>query len=154
MHNDLEKIDILRNRMGISYREATEALEEADGDLVRALIMVEENKDHRWGDEPNDKCRRWGNELKDKGSEVVDQIKTYIEKGNRTKVKLKREDKTIVEFPATVGAVGILAALASPGLAVVAGVGAVAAIAKNVSVEIEKADGETKVISLDRHRKE
>jgi len=154
MHNDLEKIDILRNRMGISYREATEALEEADGDLVRALIMVEENKDHRWGDEPNDKCRRWGNELKDKGSEVVGQIKTYIEKGNRTKVKLKREDKTIVEFPATVGAVGILAALASPGLAVVAGVGAVAAIAKNVSVEIEKADGETKVISLDRHRKE
>jgi precorrin-2 methylase len=65
---------------------------------------------------------------------------------------LKRGEKTIADFPATVGVIGILAALASAELAVVAGIGTVAAMANKVTLEIEKEDGHTKVISLDRHR--
>jgi len=141
VEDELKKIDIIRERMGISYREAQEALEEAGGNLIEALIKAEERRDRNWSDK-----------LLDKGEEVAGQVKEYIHKGNRTKVKLKRGEETLVEFPATVGAFGILAMLASAELAIAVGVGAVAAVVNNVSLEIEKPGGETKVISIDRLR--
>ncbi len=139
MQDELEKIDLLRERMDISYREAKEALAEAGGDVVEALIRIEENKG-----------RGWSEELWDKGEKIAGQVRTYVNKGNRTKIKLRRGDRTIAQFPATAGALGILAALASPQLAVLAGIGAIAAVAKKVSLEIEKPEGENKVIPLGR----
>ncbi|PKM83095.1 MAG: hypothetical protein CVU89_02900 [Firmicutes bacterium HGW-Firmicutes-14] len=141
MTGELDKIDLIRERMGVTYRDAKNALEEAGGDLVEALIKLEETKE-----------QGWGNKLFDKSEDLVEEIRTYINKGNRTRVRLKRGEKTIADFPATVGVIGILAALASAELAVVAGIGTVAAMANKVTLEIEKEDGHTKVISLDRHR--
>ena len=141
MQDELRKIDTIRERMGISYREAKELLEDCGGDLVQALILAEEAKDKGWGDR-----------IVNTGEELAGQVKTYINKGNRIRVKLKQGDKTIIEFPATVGVLGIVAALASTELAMVAGIGAIAALANKISVEIEKRDGDTKVISLDRRR--
>lgn len=143
MYSELEKIDILRERMGVTYREAKEVLEEAGGDLVEALIKVEENKKQGWSAKVSGTI-----------GEIIDEIKKYIDKGNRTRIRLKRGDQTVADLPATVGALGVLAAMLSIELAVVAGVGAVAAVANKITVEIEQADGETKVISLDRHRDE
>jgi len=37
----LEKIDIIKERTGVSYTEAKEALEECDSDVVNALIYIE-----------------------------------------------------------------------------------------------------------------
>lgn len=143
MADELSKIDMIRDRMGISYREAKEILDEAEGDLVKALIMAEEKRDRGWGDR-----------VLKTGEEVVGQVKKYINQGNKTRVKVKKGDKTLAEFPASVGVLGIAAALASTELALVAGIGAVAALAKNVFMEIEKPDGETKVISLNRKRED
>jgi len=143
MYSELEKIDILRERMGVTYREAKEVLEEAGGDLVEALIKVEENKKQGWSGKVSGTI-----------GGIIDEIKKYIDKGNRTRIRLKRGDQTVADLPATVGALGVLAAMLSIELAVVAGVGAVAAVANKITVEIEQADGETKVISLDRHRDE
>jgi len=141
--DELEKIEVLRERLGVSYREAKEALDDSGGDLVQALISLEEKGQRRWSDK-----------LLDKGGEVVDQFKTYIKKGNRTKVKLKRGERTIAEFPATAGVIGIVAALASTPLAIAAGIGAAAAVANKVHLEIEKAGGESKVISLKRRKED
>lgn len=139
--DELNKIDLIRERMGVSYREAKEAIEEAGGDLVEALIKLEERTVHGWSDQ-----------LHGKGEAVVDSVKTYIKKGNRTKIRLKKGEKTLAEFPVTIGAIGIVAALASTPVAIAAGVGAVAALANKVSMEIQKPDGETKVVSLEKHR--
>lgn len=139
----LEKIEIIRERIGVTYREAADALEEAAGDLVQALALAEEKV-----------MRGWGNRLMDKSEEIYDHLKEYISKGNKTKVRLKKDGRTIAEFPATVGAVGVLAALASTQLAVIAGIGTVAAITSRVTLEIDKPNGETKVINLDRHKQE
>lgn len=138
--DELEKLDILRERMNISYREARELLAECDGDLISALVRAEAKEDDGF---------KWTEKIVDKGGDVLDQVKGYISKGNHTRIRLKKDDKTVAEFPATVGVVGVLAALASSELAVLAGIGAVAAVAKNVSLEIQKDDGETKVIPLD-----
>lgn len=141
--DQLEKIDVIRERTGVSYREASEALQEAGDDLVQALIIAEEKQ-----------TRGWPDRLFGKSGDLVDKAKTYISKGNKTKIKLKKDNKTIAEFPATIGAFGLIAALASAELAVIAGVGTVAAVANKVTLEIEKADGETKVVSLCKHRQE
>lgn len=141
--DQLEKIDIIRERIGVSYREASEALQEAGEDLVQALIIAEEKL-----------IRGWPDRIFDKSGDLVEKARTYIRKGNQTKIKLKKDDRTIAEFPATIGAFGLVAALASAELAVIAGVGTAAAVANRVTMEIEKADGETKVISLCKHRQE
>ena len=36
----LEKIDAIRERMDVGYKEAREALEQAGGDLVEALVLI------------------------------------------------------------------------------------------------------------------
>ena len=38
----LEKIDEIRERTGLNYKEAKDLLEEAEGDVVQALIILEE----------------------------------------------------------------------------------------------------------------
>jgi hypothetical protein len=42
MEITLEKIDLLRKRANVSYKEAKEALEKNDGDVVEALASLEE----------------------------------------------------------------------------------------------------------------
>ncbi|GKT27164.1 DUF4342 domain-containing protein, partial [Aduncisulcus paluster] len=44
MSINLEKIDLLKERANVGYKEAKEALEQCDGDLVEALIWLEENE--------------------------------------------------------------------------------------------------------------
>lgn len=141
MQDELSKIDMIRERMDISYRDAKKMLDEADGDLVEALVRAEALKERGWTDR-----------LVEAGHDLAGQVKTYIDKGNETKVKFKQGDKTLFEVPATLGVLGIAAALASTELAVVAGIGAMTAIANKVSLEVQKPDGDIKVISLDRHR--
>jgi hypothetical protein len=130
----LNKIDILRERMEISYREAKEYLDETGGDLVQALIRAEECG-----------ARCWSKTIAEKGDEFKNHVSTYISKGNKTKVRIKRDDKTLAEFPATIGVLGIIGTLASTQLAVIAGIGVAAAAVNRVSLEIEKPEEESKV---------
>ena len=45
MEISLEAIDRLRERANITYREARDVLEQTGGDLIEALVYLEENKD-------------------------------------------------------------------------------------------------------------
>lgn len=42
MTHDLQTVDIVRERMGVGYADAVAALDAAEGDLVRALAIVEQ----------------------------------------------------------------------------------------------------------------
>ena len=46
MEITLEKIELVKDRTGVSYREAKEALEEANGSVVDAIINIEESMDY------------------------------------------------------------------------------------------------------------
>jgi predicted RNA-binding Zn ribbon-like protein len=126
MHDELEKIDLIRNRTGISYREAKKALEEAEGDVVQALINLEE------------KDRQFSEKMQGRAQDVWDNLKEVLHRGQETKIKVKQGDRTVFEMPATVGAVGILAALASSELAVLGALGTAAAMAKKYTLEIDR----------------
>lgn len=72
---------------------------------------------------------------------VIDQIKEIIQEGNVTKVRLVKKDRTLIEVPATIGAIGLGVVLFSPLMLAVTAAGAVAAISKECTFEIEKSDG-------------
>lgn len=125
--NELEKIDVIRERLGVSYKEAREALAENDGDLLEALIRLEE-KQH---------CG-WTGRLQERGGELAAQVRTLVEKGNYTKIKVRQGERVLFEVPASVGALGVIGALASTPLAIVAGIGTIAAMANRVTLEVDR----------------
>ncbi|HWR40597.1 MAG TPA: DUF4342 domain-containing protein [Patescibacteria group bacterium] len=127
---DLGKIDILRERMGVTYREAKEVLERTRGDLLAALIELEgEGKS------------RWTEEFTVKSNEAVEKVKELIHQGQVTKIRVKHEGKVLVDIPVAMGAVG---AVFLPQLAAL---GALAAVFRQCTIEvIKKTDaGDSKV---------
>ena len=67
------------------------------------------------------------------GGEILDKIKEVLHEGNVRRIILKDEKgKTFMELPLTVGVVG---AIVAP---ILAAVGAVAALASNLTIVVEK----------------
>lgn len=122
---NLDKIDVLRNRMNVSYEEARRALESVNWDVVEALVKLEQDE----------KSRK--EEIFVRGNELVEKIKEIIRKGNVTKIRVKQDDKVLVEIPVTAGVVG---ALLAPQLAII---GAVATLVSRSTLEIEKSEPES-----------
>ena len=75
--DELAKIDLLRERLAVSYRQAKEALDQAGGDVVQALVYLE-------GQET-----KWDKNMEDKARQLGDYIKELIRKGNITKIRPK-----------------------------------------------------------------
>ena len=72
-------------------------------------------------------------EFRATGGEILDKIKEILHEGNVRRIILKDEKgKTFLEIPLTVGVVG---AIVAP---VLAAVGAVAALASNLTIVVEK----------------
>ena len=67
------------------------------------------------------------------GDEILTKVKEIIKEGNARKIIIKNEeDEIIMEFPLTIGAIG---AVLAP---VFAAVGALAALATNCTILVEK----------------
>ncbi len=132
----LEKIDIIRERTGVSYREAKEALEKSNGNVLEALIDFDDNK----------KDSKWTEEFSVRSGEVIDKVKGLIYEGNVNKISVKSEGRTLVEIPVTFGAIG---AMVLPHLAVL---GVLVAMFKRCTIEVVRNDGskvETEVSDQD-----
>ncbi|MDT8715324.1 DUF4342 domain-containing protein [Clostridium sp. 19966] len=128
----LEKVDQIRERTGITYAEAKEALEVADGDVLEALVYLE-NKQKGKGTFYNTK------------EEFVGWIKDVINKGNVTRIKVKKDDRTLIDLPITAGltVTGLTAVFATPLFTL----GLVTAVVTKVTVEITKEDGSVEVVN-------
>jgi hypothetical protein len=74
----------------------------------------------------------WWETIKVEGSQLLDRVKELIEEGNVRRIVIKQDDRTIAEFPLTIGVVG---AVFAP---VLAAVGAIAALATNCKIEVER----------------
>jgi repressor of nif and glnA expression len=67
------------------------------------------------------------------GSDILKKVEEVIKEGNARRIIIKNEkDETIIEFPVTVGVVGVVLA------PVLAAVGAVAALVTNATIIVEK----------------
>jgi len=125
---ELDKIDLIRERMNISYERAKQVLDEVNGDVVQALINLEKEQKSKGFDDRNN--------IRVKGEELVNKLKEVIKEGNISKITVKNEDKTLIEIPVTAGVVSLVL---FPYLTVLAGM---AAMYKEYKLEIERENEE------------
>ncbi|SHJ79499.1 DUF4342 domain-containing protein [Paramaledivibacter caminithermalis] len=125
MEFTLEQVDEVRERTGVSYGEAKEALLETDGDVLEAIILIESN--HK---------KKIKSNISNRGNEVFEKLKEFVKKGNVTRIILKKNGETIMNIPVTAGTVG---ALIFPPATVT---GILVALATGCRLEIVKEDGE------------
>ena len=111
----LEKIELVKSRTGATYAECKEALEQAEGSVVDAIIALEEkmNKEHDKVD---------GGSLKD--SPLFAKMKEIVDKGNVSRILVTKGDKTILNFPVTAGVIGAVLVPWGAILGIVAAMGA------------------------------
>ena len=128
----LEKIDIVRERTGATYSEAKEALEACEGNVVDALIYLEDRKE-----EPVD------NMFSSK-EEFFDWMRDMINKGNVNRIRIKKDDKVLIDIPVTAGAAAMLTALIWPPILAV---GLITAVVTKLTIEIIKSDGTVEVVN-------
>ncbi|KRQ86644.1 hypothetical protein ABG79_01627 [Caloramator mitchellensis] len=127
----LEKIDIIRQRTGIGYAEAKEILEKNNGNVIDALIYIEQNQ------------KKFGEQITDFSNDLVETIRDIIRKGNVNRIKVKKDDKILVDIPVTAGIAAGALTLFSPALLAI---GAVAAVVTKVKIEIERPDGRVEIV--------
>lgn len=133
----LEKIDIIRQRSGLSYAEAKQVLEANNGNVVDSLIYIEQNK--------KTFKQNFTENITNTGNEILDAVKEIIKKGNVSRIKVKKDNRLLVDIPVTAGvAAGTISAILSPALVAV---GTVAAIASKITIEIERPDGRVDVVN-------
>ena len=126
----LEKIDIIKDRLNVSYEKANITLDETDGDLVEALVKLEQEEDLQ--DETSDETQT-NNYYQVKGQKLIDKIKEIIRQGNVNKISVSNnKDETLVEIPVTAGIVSLVI---FPYLGILAGL---TAMYKEYTLEIER----------------
>lgn len=80
-------------------------------------------------------------EIKIKGNQLVDRVREVVEEGNARRIIVKKDGRTVMEFPLSVGVGGAAAAiLLSPTLAAI---GAFASLASDISIVVERFEGPT-----------
>ncbi len=70
--------------------------------------------------------------VKAEGTELLGHLKNIIQEGNVRRIVIKQGDRTVAEFPLTVGVVGTVFA------PILAAVGALIALVQDCSIEVEK----------------
>lgn len=123
---------MIKERTGVSYGEAREALETCDGDVVDAIIYIEEKKNNEPSpvDTSLEQFKEW--------------LKNTIEKGNISRIKVKKDDKVIVDVPVNAGvAAGVIAVIWWP----IAAILTATAVVSKVTIEITKDDGSIEVVN-------
>ena len=73
------------------------------------------------------------------GDELLSKVKEIIKEGNATRIIIKNaKDEVIMEFPLTLGAIGVVLA------PIFAAVGTIAALATHCTIVVEKKNSEEK----------
>jgi len=80
-------------------------------------------------------------ELQVMGEQLLSKVKELLHEGNVRRIIIKQEGNTIMEFPLTVGVVGVIAA------PMLVAVGAISALIAQCSIEIVRSEPPTSTVS-------
>ena len=80
--------------------------------------------------------RTWWETIRAEGQELLNKVEELIRQGNVRRIVIKQQGRSIAEFPLMVGVVG---AVIAP---VLAAIGAVIALVKDCTIEVERVEPE------------
>ncbi|MDR3225230.1 MAG: DUF4342 domain-containing protein [Clostridiales Family XIII bacterium] len=124
MEITLEKIELVKDRTGVSYKDAKDALEAADGNVVDAIIAVEEQVN-----------LSGTAKVIDKSSDMLEVIKDYVRSGNVSKIIVSKEEDVLLNLPVNATIIG---ALVAPWAALI---GTVVCFGLKYKIELQLDDG-------------
>lgn len=115
MQDELQKMEEVARRTGVSYQEARLALREARGDVAEAVVIAERDRDTA------------GADLAAAGLAFMDELKGLISGGEMRALRIRFGDRLVKEFSI------------SPRTALtVLGVAAVAILITKLTIEVER----------------
>lgn len=132
MEITLEKIELVKDRTGASYKMAKEALEKCEGNVVDAIIYIEEAE----AEAAAEASTRAGGGGGGETFSIIEKLKEIVRKGNVTKIQFKRHGDVILNVPVTAGAVSTIIFPIPTIIAMTA------ALAAKCEILIEKDNGE------------
>lgn len=103
MSVSLEKIDMLMERANISYKEAKEALEVHNGDMVEALIHLEASQ-KTTGQKQNQYKKRPQNHQAPK-NDFFEDAGRFFQKMHKTSFIIGKKGHRLLDIPLTIAAV-------------------------------------------------
>lgn len=111
--NELEKVEVLRERANVTYEEAREALVQSGGDLLEAMVLLErQGKTNAPKQNVNVPAVYVAEEKKEKKKSVFTKIKdvfrTLWKKGNDNYFCVTRNEEITFKLPAWVFALIVL----------------------------------------------
>lgn len=122
MEITLEMVDEVIERTGASYKQAKGALNETGGDILDAIVLIEDGK--------------YNKETKAHKTQMIDKLKELVDKGMVNKILVKKDGNVIIQIPVAAGAVSAMI-FAGPTIIALG-----TAIATGCDVFIVKDDGE------------
>ncbi len=125
MEITLEKIELVKDRTGVSYKEAKEALEATSGNVVDAIISIEDSIDIKSK-----------SKITEQSAQVVEKLKEIVKKGNVSKISIKRNGEVILNLSVNIGIIGTVIA---PWAAIA---GTIAALGTKCQIEVIKENGD------------
>ncbi len=115
MQDDLQKMEEVSRRVGVSYEEARYALEEAGGDLAEAVVIAERDRETA------------GSGLAAAGMCFLDELKRAVSGGDIRGLRVKFGSRIVKEFPV------------SPRTALaVLGIATLAVLVTKLRIEVER----------------
>lgn len=123
MRITLEMVDEVISRTGVNYKTAKEALELAEGDVLKAIVHIEEQTTETKSKKIN-------------GQEIVDRLKALVNEGLVSQILIEKNGKVVVDLPIVAGAISAVI-FTIPTVA-----GIIAAIATGCEIKILKKDGD------------
>ena len=102
----IEAIDQVMDRVpGVTYAEVKEALIKCNGDVVDAIILLQNNSTN----EENIKSKKTFEDVFGKDSEQIkEEITELIRKRNVIRIVIEKNGKIIINIPITAGVVGVV----------------------------------------------
>ncbi len=121
----LEMVDEVINRTHVSYKIAKEALENNDGDILKAIIDIEALQ-----------SKGASAQQKLSGHDIVEKLKGLVNEGLVNKIVIVKDNKTVLDIPVVAGAIGAVFFTFSTVAAIVA------AVATGCEIMLYKKDGD------------
>lgn len=122
----LEKMDLLRNRFNLTYAEARALLESANWDVIEATIQAEAKQ--------TEKRRGVFEEIKVTGGDLVETLKRLLHQGNINRI-IVRNDAGVEILNLPVNGIVVVTAI----VPILTAVGAMVVVAMDYTVLIERA---------------
>lgn len=122
MRITLEMVDEVIGRTGVNYKVAKDALELNEGDVLKAIVYLEEQSETKSSKKVN-------------GQEIIDRLKALVNEGMVSQILIEKNGKIVVDLPIVAGAISAVI-FTIPTVA-----GIIAAIATGCEIKILKKDG-------------